>query len=65
MDAAGNILFVCFVLFVFLFVFFFVLPFLGYSTMAVNDSDPAPCGACGFEVYLLKAHFIFRSPLYK
>ena len=28
----------------------FVLPFIGYYRMSANDSDPAPCGACGLEV---------------
>ena len=33
-----------------LLVIVFVIPFIGYFRMSVNDSDPTPCGACGFEV---------------
>ena len=32
------------------FVFILILPCIGYFLMSVNDSDPAPCGACGLEV---------------
>ena len=32
------------------FVFILILPCIGYFLMSANDSDPAPCRACGLEV---------------
>ena len=32
------------------FAFILILPCIGYFLMSPNDSDPAPCGACGSEV---------------